>query len=204
MDFEWLKNTQRGKCVVMGCGPSVTTLQPYVDKCFKIGVNDVGDFCDPDMLVILDYKDVFAPKRYDTIISTRPKMLASQVPQWDKDIASPHHFFQLRLGSRKIENFDTDLASGKVPISITSPYVGIALAYYMGFDEIGLTGVDFTQNHYNNNDGIHKLNKRIEEVNTAYKNIYNKLKEHDVLLWNLSKESVIGIPKMDLKEFFSR
>lgn len=186
----------------MGCGPSVTSLQPYVDKCFTIGVNDIGDFCDPDMLVILDYKNVFTSKRYETIINTRPKMLVSQVTQWDKDIASPHHFFQLRLGSRKISDFDSDLKAGKVPISITSPYVAIAVAYYMGFTEIGLIGVDFTQNHYNNNDGVHKLNRRLEEVNTAYKNIYTKLQEHGVSIWNLSKESVIEIPKMDLKDFF--
>lgn len=202
MDFNWLKDTKEGKCIVMGCGPSVTNLQPYVDKCFKIGVNDIGDFCDPDMLVILDYKNVFTPKRFETIINTRPKMVASQVGQWDKDITSPHTFFQLKLGSRNIENFDADLDSGKVPISITSPYVAIAIAYYMGFREIGMIGVDFTQNHYNDNDGVHKLNKRLTEVNNAYKNIYNKLKGHGCLLWNLSEESVITVPKMDLKEFF--
>lgn len=202
MEMSWLKGTQTGTCVVMGCGPSVLNLQPFLDKCFTIGVNDIGDFCDPDMLVLLDEKQVFTDTRYETIINTRPKMIASQFKCWDKYITAPHNFFQLVIGSRGFNKFDEDLSRGRIPVATTSTYVATILAYYMGFKRIGMIGVDFTQNHYNNNDGVHKLNRRLQEVIDSYTGLYSKLKENGVEFWNLSVESVIPVPKMDLKEFF--
>ena len=203
MNIDFIKNTQDGKCVVMGCGPSVLNLQPYLGQCFTIGVNDIGDFCDPDMLVILDEPHAFTPTRQETIIHTRPKMLASQVQYWNTHITAPHDFFHLEFGSRGIGKFDDDISRNKIPIANTSTYVGVVLAYYMGFRKIGMIGVDFTKDHYNNADGVHKLNSRIKDVNDSYINIYNKLKEKGVEFWNLSKESIIDVPKMDLKEFFN-
>ena len=203
MNIDFIKNTQDGKCVVMGCGPSVLNLQPYLDQCFTIGVNDIGDFCDPDMLVIVDEPYAFTPTRLETIIGTRPKMLVSHTQYWNTHITAPHNFFHLEFGSRGTDKFDDDISMNKIPIANTSTYIGVALAYYMGFRTIGMIGVDFTRDHYNNADGVHKLNRHIRNVNDSYIHIHNKLTEKGIEFWNLSKESIIDVPKMDLKEFFT-
>lgn len=205
MEMRLLKNTHKGEtCVVMGCGPSVLNLQPYLDKCFKIGVNDIGDFCDPDLLLILDEKSAFAPHRVETIVNTRPQLLASNFECWDKLITAPHNFFNIITGNRGMARWDEDISKDKMPVATTSTYCAVILAYYMGFKKIGMIGVDFTQNHYNNQDGVHTLNKRIKEVNQSYELLYKKLKGYKVEFWNLSKESIINVPKMDLDTFFNQ
>ena len=61
----------------------------------------------------------------------------------------------------------------------------------MGTKTIGLIGVDFTNDHFNRNSGVHQLSRRVDEINKQYKKFAEQCKTNNIKLINLSKESKI-------------
>ena len=197
-----LRNTHQGEsCVILGCGPSVKNFEKYKNDFFTIGVNDIGEFHTPDILLLLDVPTVFTPERRKTIENTPSKIFTSNVARWE---TKAEKYVDFRIGSRSLKDIDKNFDDGRLCVSSTSTYVGIVLAYYMGFKRIGMIGVDFTQNHYNRKDGVHSLNKKLQTIQKAYTELEALLKSRGVEFYNLSKDSAIDTTKMSVEDFVSQ
>jgi hypothetical protein len=173
------------KILVCGCGQSINQLPPNLDLP-TIGVNYINKYMPVDYLVCVNEVPTFSNDNFTFIESTSAKLVFSQL---DLPIFNKKKLVHFDLGTREEINLDKD----KIDFSVDSTYISIILAYKMGAKEIGLIGCDLIG---------HTLFKRLEQINTAYTNLYNKLQEKGVNLWNLSKNSLVTtIPKKDLSEF---
>lgn len=118
---------------VIGCGPSAMN---WTGKGYSIGVNDcekIGKRV--DRLIVVN-KD-FEPERMNVIQQSRPKDgLWSQMAFW-----SSHPRYKL-LQTRKFMNVSR---KDTIYHSITSPFIAMSMAAFMGADDIVLWGVDFTE-----------------------------------------------------------
>lgn len=86
--------------------------------------------------------------------------------------------------------------------SITSPYIAVILAFYLGAKNIGLLGVDFTDNHFNSKDGKHNLYNRLNVIDNDFSHLRERLSDYGCELVNLSPDSLLkSLPKVDIKEW---
>lgn len=196
------KKIDKPKCIVMGNGMSVKS---YIHKesHYTIGVNDICKFFTPNILLLVDTKARFERKgiidRMHAIANATPDVFVFQDVNWEFDW---HKSYILKFGKFKqlknLENKDI------IDIGLDSPYMGVQLAYKMGFKEIAIIGVDFTPHHFYKNDGEHDLVKcdKLSTLNSLYDNLYKTLKLKNVKLYNLNKNSKITtIPFIDMENF---
>lgn len=173
------------KAIVYGLGPSTDNVAVRAGKnIIRIGVNDIGSRMDVDYLVCVDYPKAFTKERLKYIVAN-PVPMFTHINEWD-GLRGNNIMFGLGLvGGRDIERM---MSLGKLNYSRTSPFIACVLAAYMGFEHIGLAGVDLTQHH---------LKSRLSEINEHFRqlNDYHKI-------YNLSQESAISsLEKISVEEF---
>jgi hypothetical protein len=171
MRFDNLKNWWRGcDCVVVGGGPSGThyALTGPVEHHWTIGCNRSVHYVNlrPDFAVIIDdhndpvWEDV-KPWRVAYYFTPHP----------------PHKKLPKRLV--QIGNFDADselapedrrdlLRMPTLHIA-QSPFYALAVATYLGFDTVGLIGVDLTEDRWPKVDGINRAyGELVQMLGTEY------------------------------------
>ena len=204
MNFKELCGKYKGKdIIVLGCGTSVSG---FVDKipadAVTIGVNDIGDIYTPEYLLVVNSPNTFTPASRANTISNNssPYMITHMANKWP---GVKSEIVEIKLGDMKLGHL------GKTPTDIidyhnNSPFRACICAYYMGARRIGLIGVDFTDNHFNNKDGRHKLTGKLEKINEKFGQLVKKLGALGCELYNISPISqVSSIPKMDQDVFIA-
>lgn len=190
------------KAVVMGLGTSTSEIiKKDLSNVITIGVNDIGIVYTPKYLLTLDMSQRFQPQRSNAIKNTGAEYLFTQETSWTQVPELKDRIVIIKLGNRMLTNIDN---SDILDYSSNSPYVGVLLAYRMGCHEIGIIGVDFTDNHVHLQDGKHELVRagRLQEINNDYARLYAALKSRKCNLYNLSATSMLeSIPKMAIDKF---
>jgi len=183
------------KIIVCGCGMSLLEFKEP-NKYITIGVNDVPALFPPTYLVVTDAPGRFSTKRKEIVNSAGSKYLFTCANGWrHKNIV---HF---ELGSKEVRNLESNK---KIDHFVNSPFVAVNLAYKMGATHIGIIGVDFTNGHfYNPGDGAHPVSQvnYLKRVNSSYQNLATMLSTRGVILYNLSRQSRVELPKIKFEEF---
>ena len=206
MRFETLidKHFDR-KFIIIGCGMSALAVKDLdLGDILTIGVNDAGGVRPLDYLTIVDALGQFTPDRLKTIIGTACSGFIAVNSDFDKHFKNVPTY-KIELGDLNLSHLDKYLYPNKIDYSNTSTYMAVIEAYKMGASEIGIIGLDFTANHYNMEDGEHKLVAKYNQfdlINLGYGSLRTKLYELGVDFYNLSDISRIDtIPKMKLSNF---
>ena len=201
MKLSYFKNKHlNDKIIVLGLGMSANNILD-VDRSNVVlfGVNDISRLVVPTYVLVVDTPSKFTGLRHKYILQSGAQYLFTQIKDWKP--MSPTMKVTFDLGSNSLRNMDNPEV---VDYSNNSPYMAIIIAYKMGCKNIGLLGVDFTPNHFFENDGEHVLIKtnRLSDIDRSYGNLTEALNSRHVNLYNLNKDSLItSIPKMDLVEF---
>jgi len=186
-----------GSIIVCACGESLNTLaQP--ERFITIGVNDVGRKFDPDYLVVVDPPEAFGGDRFHYVKTSRAGAFFTQ--RTDLGIDHPN-IVQFRLGTKD----GTDLSDPDVlNYSVTTPYVALCLALHMGAANIGLIGIDFTDNHFFGPTGPHNWAAYVETIDAQFDRLCRAAFAHGTRVFNLSERSrLTAAPKMTLETFAS-
>lgn len=179
------------KCIVLGNGLSVKNFIPN-SSVFTIGVNDICNFYSPNVLLIVDTLSKFKRKnikgRIENIRKGTPNFYVINDSSWK---FPKEKTFKVKFGKyAKRHNLDN---KNIIDIGLDSPYMGVQLAYKMGFKKIAILGVDYTLHHFYKKDGEHELVKfkKLASLNKLYKSLHDDLKKQGIIFYNLNKESNI-------------
>ena len=190
------------KAIVMGLGTSLKFYEPYIGledeyDILTIGVNDIGEMLTPDYLCVFDTPESFNHKRIETILNTDKSMMITFYPkQWEKYGRDLCHMIEVCMAGN--ENWN-HIEENAIPQGLTSTYMAACCAHIMGCKTIGLIGVDFTPNHYNNQDGEHNMSDRLKDINALYARLVRDLDQRGTKIYNLSPTSRIEtVPPMIL------
>jgi hypothetical protein len=210
---QFLNKHNGAKAVVLGLGTSTNdVILEDLSGTVTIGVNDIGAVYQPKYLLTLDTPSRLdmsmggTMKRSAAVIGTRADFLFAPdyIKEWEGADALKNRVVGLKLGNRHLANIDDD---NVFDYSSNSPYVAVILAYRMGCRQIGIAGVDFTDDHCHAKDGVHELvrNGRLREIDSDYSKLVVALNKRGCELYNLSSVSMLAsIPKMDVKEFLAK
>lgn len=185
------------KILVLGCGPSANLVRDRGDLPYVVGVNDARKFCKLDALVTLDVLTSFEHERRQWILKAA---LEEAVPwywyqRWDIMHKCPNaQQFELALGFHEeppIERIQRDL----VPAGyICTPWVACWMAWKWGAKDIGLLGVDLTNDHQLKNHGL--------PLSRGFANMEIAMARDGVYLKNLSPQTKLTSPAyMPLEEW---
>ncbi|HSZ60713.1 MAG TPA: glycosyltransferase [Terriglobales bacterium] len=191
------RNYHAGETIlVCGCGSSLNDVVAP-ERFITIGVNDVGRLFQPDYLVVLNPRQQFKPDRFRFVEQSQAKAIFTQL---DLGILHPH-IVRFRLGRFGGVDFSDPTC---LPHTRNSPYVALCLAIHMGAKKIGLTGVDFTNDHFFAATGEHPLNRQFTQIDQEYKRLYEACRRLGIEVVNLSSSSrLTALPKISPTEFAS-
>src|SRR6185369_13796605 len=83
-----------------------------------------------------------------------------------------------------------------------SPYVALCLAIRMGAKQIGLIGVDFTDNHFFAKTGTHPLKGQFATIDGQYRKLAEAVRSHGIEIVNLSSISrLTAFPRRRAQDF---
>ena len=192
------------KALIIALGESANNIRGCdLKNIVTIGVNDVDRVCVPNYVLTVDSPNRFSGARLDAMCNTKAEYFFTQVENWRKIPALTQRVVTFKLGGRRLENVNN---TGTLDYSNNSPFVAIILAYQMGCREIGIIGLDFTDNHCYAQDGVHELVRsgRLQEIEKDYGKLTSVLDKNGCKLYNLSDTTKISaIPKMPLKTYVS-
>src|SRR5271166_3408413 len=181
--------------VVCGCGSSLNALtQP--GHFITIGVNDVGRLFQPDYLVVVDPSERFKGDRFDYVRSSQAKYLFTQLDNLDV----PHpKFVRFALGTKDGIDFSNP---DVLHYNVVTPYVALCLAIHMGAANIGLIGVDFTNDHFFAPTGPHEWTPHVAAIDHQLGCVSRAALARGVRVFNLSPISrLTSLPRMPVETF---
>ena len=208
-----LKIDNNKKCIVSGTGISANLLKTInINDYFIIGVNDINKLnIHIDILLLVDKKEIFLTdkkftKEYNMtrvldIEKTNCTYVVLTDNKWNFD-DNKKYLFTLKENINKKKHID--IYEDMLDYGYDSPTVACILAITLGFKNIGIIGVDFTDNHFFATDGEHPLvrNNYLPKINSCYNIINEYCKNNDIKLYNLSQNSKIDtIDKINLINF---
>lgn len=200
------------KCIVAGTGISANLLKTInINDYFIIGVNDINKLnIHIDILLLVDKKEIFLTDkkftkeynmtRVSDIEKTNCKYVVLADNSWNFYDDKKYLF---ALGKNINKKKYIDIYEDMLDYGYDSPTVGCLLAITLGFKNIGIIGVDFTDNHFFATDGEHPLvrNNYLPKINSCYNIINEYCKNNDIKLYNLSPYSnITAINKIDIKD----
>jgi hypothetical protein len=186
---------EAGSIIVCGCGESLNQLSDP-GRFTTIGVNDVGRKFDPDYLVVVDPRDAFKGDRFRYVEQSRARVLFTQ----RSDLALTHPgVVQFQLGEKDGTDFSNP---NLLHFSVITPYVALCLAIHMGASNIGLIGVDFTDNHFFGPTGQHGWAPYVATIDGQIKCLARAALARGVRIFNLSDTSRLTcLPRLDQEGF---
>jgi len=194
---DYIKKFEGESFIIAGCGASISSHDDFT-KHYVIGVNDIERILTPDFLVVVNDHRTFMQGRWKWVSETNAPIIFSHVEN-PGPIHNKQNLVKLELGKRG--ELDLDNLSS-VDYTMNSPYMAVIIAYQLGAKKIAITGVDFTNNHFFQETGEHKLNKQIANIDSEYFNLRVELEKRGIKVANLSMSSAIEAwPKMTQEEF---
>lgn len=185
------------RMLVLGCGASLSQL-PRDLAGLTVGVNDCARHVAPTYLCVLNPRSQFPAERVRAIAEAPSAALFTHL-DLGRTLAPQVRF---RLGARKGLDW---AVPGRLPYTRTSVYVALALALRMGAAEIGLLGVDFTDDHFFGPTGPHALTRRLDEIDAEFAALARAATAAGRTIVNLSAESrLTAFPRADLGPFLAR
>jgi len=188
------RNRHQGDAIVVcGCGTSLKELT-NPGQYITVGVNDVGRLFDPTYLVVVNPRTQFKNDRFRYVEQSNAQALFTQL---DLGCVRPP-VVRFKLGTYGGTEIDTDV----LPHTQNSPYVAVCLAAYMGARQIGLIGVDLSDDHFFAQTGRHPLAGRVKEIDAQYGRLAAALQRRGISLVNLSGSSrLASLPKTTIAAF---
>jgi hypothetical protein len=158
------------KIAILGLGPSLKNFNaPDFD--LSIGVNDIWRYVKTDVVVCLDYPNIFPHDRLKVINECKPKAFYSQIVAWD----TRPDFVKINFLPGYPDNF-VQFETPTLHKSLCSPFVAAEIAYkYYFADEIHLFGVDLI-GHPN------LTGELCTKIKLHFKNLKTALTENDCKL----------------------
>lgn len=193
----YINKYQGESFIVAGCGSSLSLYDDFSNH-YVIGVNDIERILTPDFLVVVNDHRTFMHGRWKWVAESNSPVIFSHVDN-PGPIKNKQSLAKLELGRRGELNLDD---TSKVDYTMNSPYMGAIIAYQLGAKKIAIVGVDFTNDHFFQKTGEHKLNKQITNIDSEYFRLREELEKRGIKVANLSLSSAIEAwPKMTLEEF---
>ncbi|MDP9011778.1 MAG: hypothetical protein M3O41_03790 [Pseudomonadota bacterium] len=182
--------------LVCGLGQSLGSLVD-LPCCPSIGVNDIGRALDPTYLICMDPLDVFPADRRRFIEHSTSQFIFSHADTGitgDNVVSCP-----LALSERPRVADEGGFYHPGAPL--TSIYLALELAAFMGADPIGLIGVDFCGGYFFDPEHSHNLNSYAVALNRMFLELGHELKNIGVRVLNLSdRSSLTAFPRMSLDD----
>jgi hypothetical protein len=180
--LEGFRNLHQGETIIVcGCGKSLAGFADH-QEFITIGVNDVGRLFQPTYLVVLNPRSQFTGDRFQYVEQSSARVLFTQL---NLGINHPQ-IVRFNLGQQGGVTFDTP---NVLPHTRNSPYVAVCLAALMGAKQIGVIGVDFTDDHFFGRTGRHSLANQLATIDEQYRRLEAALRARGVSVVNLSGES---------------
>ena len=183
---------QTDKCLILGLGKSASEARG-LGRFITLGVNDVARFHHtPNVLVILDKPGRFTEERLQFIHATQAKEAWVCYPlfwnPWLPDVGAIHTLKTMKYGPSGLFYGD------QVYHYRTSPFAAMSLAVRMGFQKIGLLGVDLLDDHH-----MGRLVKDLDKMFNDFANRVMVLNRTRIV--NCSPISRLTLQYQDLEEF---
>jgi hypothetical protein len=198
MDLAAFRNAHAGgRAVVCGCGSSLRALE-RPERFVTIGVNDVGRMFQPNYLVVVDGRE-HLKERFSYVENSTADFIFTQ----RTNLALPQpNVVMFHLG----EDPDADAASPDIlsfsAPSLMTPYIALCLALHMGAREIGLIGVDLTDDHFFATTGRHQWASHLDEIDRTFDRLGAKALQRSCRIFNLSEKSQLtAFPKIPIETF---
>ena len=200
MTFDEFKNYHLNESIVVcGLGQSLRSLRLPCPTT-TIGVNDIGRLFHPTYLLNVNNRTQYKGDRFSYIENTQAKYLFTHTPGENKGVKIPIIKFEIAPKGGGVE-----IVKNRLPHFRNSPFVGVALAGFMGASKIGLIGVDFTEGHFWVQDGNHRLICELDSINEKFGELAEHLcRSQGTRVYNLSPTSrITSIPRMSLDNFLN-
>lgn len=161
---------------IIGLGESAIQ---YNGKGDTIGVNDAWKFHKTKVLLCADPMNRFTTERKRTIQESAPELFVTYSREWLQYFTPNYEKIKPSLKYKELYFSDGrkvrfapwkgEVKEGIINYSLTSPFIAISLAHYMGYKEIVLWGVDFkTHKSYKpGTSGLEIEKKNYKELITA-------------------------------------
>jgi hypothetical protein len=185
--------------IVAGCGSSLNLFSDTdLSKYYIVGVNDIQRILTPDFLVVVNEIRTFMRGRWEWVRDSLSPVIFSHLDD-PGPIVRKDHLVKLKIGQRNQARLDQ---FQEVDHTMNSPYMAAIIAYQLGAKKIGIVGVDFTNHHFFQETGSHKLSKHIKSIDAEFMALRSALEKKGVKVANLSPISQLEAwPKMTLAEF---
>lgn len=121
-------------CHVLGLGPSIKSFRP--DGNLTIGCNDIYRYHETDIVIVVSNLPY---NRAIFVHNARPKMLLSHMPRW-----YAHPSFERLPEMLHWRSDRENVLKNGIFKSTNTPFIAATYAFSLGFTEIVLWGVDFT------------------------------------------------------------
>lgn len=195
---DYIKKYEDSSFIVAGCGTSINLYDDFSEH-YVIGVNDIERILTPDFLLVVNDYRTFMRGRWQFVQESLSPVIFSHLGN-PGPITRSQNLVKLKIGTRggvpNLDRFDC------VDHTMNSPYMAAIIAYQLGAKKIAIVGVDFTDNHFFEKTGNHKLTRHIKNIDAEYDVLKNELIKRGVKVANLSPISQLtSWPKMSLEEF---
>ena len=196
---DYIKKYKGESFIVAGCGNSLNYFKDFSNH-YVIGVNDIERILTPDFLVVVNDFRTFMRGRWDFVRETQSPVIFTHLDN-PGPITRSSHIAKIKIGKRGTPNLDD---FNTVDHTMNSPYMAAIIAYQLGARKIAMVGVDFTQNHFFSETGVHKLSKHLKNIDMEYGLLKSELEKRGVKVANISPISNLeSWPKMTLEQFES-
>lgn len=161
-------------------------------------MNDIGRAFDPTYLVCMDALEAFPPDRRRFIEGSGSRFIFTDA---DTGISGAHVVScPLTFSETARAADESGLYHRGAPL--TSTYLALGLAGFMGANPIGLIGVDFRGGYFFNSSASHNLNACAEALDRMFLELSRELATEGVQVVNLSDRSALqGLPHMSSDDF---
>lgn len=185
--------------LVCGLGESLASLRTP-PSCPSIGVNDIGRAFDPTYLVCVDPLTVFPADRRGFIECSAARFIFTHA---HTGISGPKAVCCPLLFSEHARPADEGGFYHCGP-PVTSTYLALQLAAFMGADRIGLIGVDLCGGYFFNPSHSHNLNSCAAALDRMFLELGQKIASDGPPVINLSDRSLLtAFPHMSFEQFLA-
>jgi len=203
MVYQDFKGKHTGEnIIVAGCGTSVAPLENPV-PCVTIGVNDIGRLFTPTYTVMINDKRAFRQDRWEHMVTCKSNAIFTHIKNTECDLPIIHQerLVKIQLGRSVSSTNTVVLDKPSVDYTSNSPFVAAIIASWMGAKNIGIIGVDWTDDHFFAKTGTHILNRKLPAIIQEYILLQDALRARGINLYNLSPISRLRLDRLSLDEF---
>jgi hypothetical protein len=176
---------------VLGLGPGIEKYK-NTGKIYTVGVNNIHDYYNSDVVICLDKIGSFDVEKFKTIRYCKPELFISQLREWSyiRDCSLIELDDKIPGRGGLLDKLDYDLPV--YPFHVDSTFTAVCFAYrflkierfkYNKSQSIIMFGCRFY--------GHSQLQHFIKEIQNCYSTLFIELKKRNVTLYNADPESAL-------------